>query len=407
MKIAIISDLHLGFNEKERGDESYKNAEEAFNIAISEGADLIVLGGDIFDEAVPSQECFYKAIKLFSSLNKQNSKIKSAKFISGKRNNQEFFFKNFPIVAIFGTHEFRGSDKVNILDIMQETGLLLKIHGESVLFESNNEKVVVYGMGGVPEKRALEVLKYLNPEPIKDCFNIFVMHQSLKEFLPFGDDMIATISLADLPKGFDVLVNGHLHWHKKDTLGKSLFLLPGSTITTQMKKIEANSRKGLFIVDSETKDAKFLEIRNQRDFFYKEIFLNNATTEETRNIVVKEISDLLKNNFSLKPLVKISLKGSLAKGLSLADLNLARIEDQFKDVAIVSISKDLEVTNFKEKIKNLRDEYAKKQSIKDIAVSILDKNLKESDFGDAFDYMKILDLLIEGNNEKALELLDV
>lgn len=404
MKIAIMSDFHLGFGEKERTAESYANAKSALNLAIENNADLILLAGDIFDEAIPSQECLYQALKLFSTA-KNVERESKLKIVSGKRKGSEFTLKGIPIAAIFGTHEYRGQEQANVLDILQEAGCLLKLHGEAALFEKEGEKVCIYGMGGVPEKKAIDVLHLLNPQPFPGSFNIFFMHQSIKEFLPFEDDMVATIALSDFPKGFDLIVNGHLHWHKLDKINESIFIMPGSTITTQMKKIESEAGKGIFILETKTRNADFLLLPNQRKFFYKTAILKESMPEDAKELVKKEITEILKSKFSLKPLIKIKIKGSLAKGISSSDLDFSHIEDEFSEKAFVSISKDFEVSEFKKKIAELRNEQQKKQSIKELAMGIFEKNLKESNFNNEFDYEKMLQLLSEDETEEALEML--
>jgi len=404
MRIAIMSDFHLGFGDKERTAESHANAKSAINLAIENKADLIILAGDIFDEAIPSQECLFQALKLFSIARKSNAET-TAKIVSGKRKDSIFHFKGIPIAAIFGTHEYRGQEQANVLDILQEAGSLLKLHGESAVFEKEGEKICIYGMGGVPEKKALDVLQVMNPQPLPDSFNIFFMHQSIKEFLPFEDDMVATIALSDFPKGFDLIVNGHLHWHKIDKINDSIFIMPGSTITTQMKKIESEAGKGIFLLDTKTKNAEFLQLPNQRKFFYKTIMLKDSMPEDAKELVKKEISGILVSEFKLKPLIKIKIKGALAKGISSSDLDFSPIEDEFSEKAFVSISKDFEVSEFKKKIAELRNEQQKKQSIKELAMSIFEKNLNESHFNNEFDYEKMLALLSEDKNEEALEML--
>ena len=260
-------------------------------------------------------------------------------------------------------------------------------------------------MGGVPEKKALDVLHLLDPQPLTGSFSIFFMHQSIKEFLPFEDDMVATIALSDFPKGFDLVVNGHLHWHKIDKINECMFIMPGSTITTQMKKIESEAGKGIFILETRTKNAEFVQLPNQRKFFYKNVMLKDSMPEDAKELVKKEISAILSSEFKLKPLIKIKIKGSLAKGISSSDIDFSHLEDEFSEKAFVSISKDFEVSEFKKKIAELRNEQQKKQSIKELAISIFEKNLKESNFNNEFDYEKMLQLLSEDENEEALEML--
>ena len=71
MRIAVISDLHLGFKfGEERGEDAFRNANEAFSKALEEKVNLILLPGDIFHDKVPRPEIIGRAIELFARLNK-------------------------------------------------------------------------------------------------------------------------------------------------------------------------------------------------------------------------------------------------------------------------------------------------------------------------------------------------
>lgn len=408
MRLAVLSDFHLGFCEgEERELESYSNAESVMLLALAENPDIILVIGDIFDEAVPSHDCICEAIRIFSLVLGKGSGNQSAQIVSGKRSGSSFAFRGIPVVVIHGTHEYRGNGQKTSLDILQEAGLFLKLHGEAVLFEKGEYRLCVYGMGGVPEKKALDVLHHLSPKPFSGSFNVFLMHQSIKEFLPFDDEMVATISLSDFPVGFNLVINGHLHWNKFEELNNSqLFMLPGSTIMTQMKKIEAGQRKGFFVFDTISRKAVFREIPNQRKLFYKTIDLKGAMPEEVRNRAMDEIAfAIAENNSPLKPLVRVRLRGSLAKGFSSSDLDLVSVEKEFSSKAILSISRDFDAESFGKKIAGLQSAHESRKSVRELAIGILEKNLTEAAFDNAFDAEEMLSLLSEGKSEEALELL--
>ena len=57
LKVAVISDTHLGFAYgTERQEDSFINFEQAFNNAVREQPQAILLGGDIFHDRIPKQE---------------------------------------------------------------------------------------------------------------------------------------------------------------------------------------------------------------------------------------------------------------------------------------------------------------------------------------------------------------
>ncbi|MFH1587514.1 MAG: DNA repair exonuclease [Candidatus Diapherotrites archaeon] len=405
MKIAIMSDFHFGFGEKgDRVGESFENARQAIELALENGAEMILIPGDMFDEAIPPQDVLYKAIEILLIPKGIPSKNIDLKKIMRDGKEKEIYVSGIPVVAIPGTHEFRGKDHKNILELLERADLLLNAHASTIIFEKGDEKIAVQGMGGVPEKKALEVLQLLSPEPVPDAKNIFIFHQSLNEFLPFNDDMISTLSLDDLPKGFELLIDGHLHWKTEQNLGESKFIMPGSTIITQSKKIESENSKGIYIFDSKTDNLKFLSLPKQRKLFYHKIKFEGENSEQVLEMVKNAICGDLKNDLDLPPIIRLKLTGKLAKGYSVGDIPFNEILAEVKGKAIFSISREFAAEGFKKRISELREMQRSKKSVAEMGLDLLEKNLKETDFKDAFDFRRFFELLAENELEKANEL---
>ncbi len=405
MKIAVISDTHLGFAlNSERANDSFNALEQAFHLAIQEQAELILMPGDLFDSSIPTQETWHQAFELFSLPRKaRKSEIKLFKL---KPEKKEIVFQGIPVIAIHGTHEFRSKEKSNALQILNSAQALIHFHAETLLIEKGLEKIAVHGLGGVPEKKAKEAIQLWNSKPIENAFNVFVFHQSLKEFLPFDDEMTASISLSDLPVGFDLYINGHLHWHAVHKLNKGLFFIPGSTIHTQMKKLEAEKPKGFVLFDTESNDLRFVSFPNQRKLFYHKLKFEKASLEEIALTVKEAIEkDLSSENFKLTPMIRLKLLGSLAKGVQQADIDLAPLLKLFQGKAIISLSKDFSLESFKKKILELRELQKNKASIINLGFNLLEKNLNETDFNEAFEVKQVFDLLSEDEIDKVIELL--
>ncbi len=199
MKIAIISDWHLGYDfEGELKDDSFDNLFCALKQIEEQNVDLILAPGDLFDISIPSQDIMFKAINLLNEINISNNL---------NINNNLGKKLKIPMLAIVGNHEYRGKDYVSTVELLESIGFLRNLKADSFVFE--NEKVAVFGMTGIPEKYALQYLKErFNPIPKDGYFNILMLHQSIKEYLPFEDEMVASISLGDLPSGFDLIING-------------------------------------------------------------------------------------------------------------------------------------------------------------------------------------------------------
>ena len=99
--------------------------------------------------------------------------------------------------------------------------------------------------------------------------------------------------------------------------------------------------------------------------------------------------------FSIKPLIRFKLTGTLAKGFSQSDIQI-----ELPDTAIFSVSKEFARDEFKKKMDSFKDEQLKKKSIIELGIDILEKNVEEAGLKE-FDSRRIFSLLSEGENEKA------
>ncbi len=405
MKIAIFSDMHIGFGKgTARSEEAFDQAKEAFELALKKNADLILLAGDLFNEAIPSQEAWVQMFQLFGLLRKENG---MQQIVNWEKNGKkrQFSFACTPVISIAGTHEFRGRDFKNALEVLQEAGCLVFIHAAKAVFEKDGEKIVVQGLSGVPEKKALDALKMWNPQPVEGACNFVLLHQSIKEFLPFDDDMVASIALADLPPGFDLVIDGHLHWASEDNLTDRNFLVTGSTVITQMKKLESKKPKGIFIFESKSKNLQFFSLPKQRKFIFEKFEFKEANLEQIRENVETKLVELLSVASGDLPLIKLKLKGSLVKGLEGKDIDLRAIEEKFKDKALLFIDCDFEELGFKQKLEQLRKTQLGSKSVAAMGFELFEKNLAETGFNEAFEVKRVFDLLAEGDIDKVVELL--
>lgn len=401
MKLAFLSDMHLGFSKTGRESEAFQQACNALKQALAEKPDAIILAGDLFNEAIPSQEHWLEAFQLLSL-----PKTHPASEIKISKKETQIPFTGTPVISIHGTHEFRGKDFKNALQVLDAAGFLIYLHGEQALLEKTSEKIAVHGLGGVPEKKALDVLQKFNPKPTQNAYNILLLHQSFKEFLPFDDEMVASLNLTDLPEGFDLFVNGHLHWSNELKEQNKHLLVTGSTVITQMKRLEAEKKKGFFLLNTESKEITFKEISPQRTFHYKKFSFEQANPEKIKQEISTYLNslNLEKNEMGLS-LIKLKLTGSLAPGLSSSDLKEEELLEEFSDKALIFLSKSFAKEDFKLKIKELSDLQKSKQSIISLGLDMLEKNLEKTSFQNAFDIERIFSLLEEGENEKAIELL--
>jgi len=393
MKIAITGDFHFGFNE-----DALEQARRAL-IDAKGKADFVIAAGDLFDFRVPSQEVVHDAVRVFGETRDYGDAAVTV--VDGGREKPG----SSNVIAIYGTHERRTKGLVNIIEILHAAGLLVNCHARKVFVEKDGERVCVQGMGGVPEELAGRALKLMEYKPEKGCFNVFIFHQSLSEIIPQDKDCI---SMADLPNGFDLYVNGHIHWrHDLNEAGKRL-LIPGSTVVTQMKKNEAQP-KGYYLFDSKTGNAEFVTIPT-RPFHHQEISFNNAGLAEVEDKTRKALEAIAESHGGQVPLVKLKLTGTLAPGLSNANLDLSALERNYSESMILSIDRQIGAKDLKEKLEAVRRMRDEKKNAAEFGITLLreriaEKNIPESQLPPGA-IEPLFTALSQNDTEKALELLE-
>ncbi|MDD4049785.1 MAG: DNA repair exonuclease [Candidatus ainarchaeum sp.] len=393
MKIAIFSDWHLGLNfGTDLEMDSFVQLSEAFMQIKEENIDFIITCGDLFDKTIPTHEVYYEAISVLNNVDIEN-KI-------NLKSRQERKLK-IPMIGIIGNHEFRGKDFKSTVELLEVMNFLRVVHADSVTIEKEEEKVNVFGLSGVPDRFAKDILDKWNPTP-KEGYNILLLHQSFKEYLPFESEEM--LSLSNLPKGFDIIANGHLHWKVIEPLDeKTRFIMSGSTVSTQNKKIESDTEKGFFILDTKTNQLDFHAIKNTRKVFYKDLDLKLTTPEKTIEIITLEIEKLIEKKEDKKPLLRIRLKGELLKGYFLKSINLKEIEDKYKDYFYISFSNKIQEQKLKESVEKLKSIEQNKGNLFEISKSIFFEQISQTNISKDFDYQRFFDILYNGDLSKAKE----
>lgn len=399
MKISILSDFHFGFAyNSELENDSFENAEEAVQKALN--SDLILLAGDIFDSRLPRTGVWAKAIKvLVKPLLIENTGVKLIQSSKQLKEISKRTLNHLPVVSLHGTHERRSKDETNAVETLENAGLLIHLHCHSVVFEKDGVKVAVHGMSGVPERFAKDVLYQWGPKPIEGCFNILMLHQSIEPFIYSPLDP-PSLNLSNLPKGFDLIVDGHLHLSGQEKVNDTVILFPGSTITTQLEKNESGAEKGFYQIElGDEPKINFIPLANGRKFFYEEIKIEPGSL---RDQVESKINEILDKNFAKKPIIKLKIFGNEAEVLG---QDLRDIERKYSGQAIISFSKELNTPEVAKKIEFLRNLREQNLSVEDIGNQILKKSLEELKFDSAFDYEQAFNLLSENQADRFFNIL--
>lgn len=399
MKIAVLSDFHFGFSfVPELEEDSFENANEAIERALE--ADLILLLGDIFHSRVPKTQTWAKAMKIL--VKPLLEKDRGVRLINSTKELKKASIRtlsHLPVIAIHGTHERRGRGEMNVVEVLENAGLLIHLHCHTLILEKDDKKVAIHGMSGVPERFARDVLKQWNPQPIKDCFNILLLHQSIHPYI-YSPLEPPSISISDLPKGFDLVLVGHVHQNAQEKINGTTLIFPGSTIVTQFEKSESESEKGFYFIDlGDGIKIEFCPLKKARKFFYEEIQLNESFATEQ---IEGKIREILKKDLAKPPIIRLKIKG---KSSEVFEKELSNLEKVFAGKTILIFTKDFESREMEKKAEFLRALREQRVSVEDIGIEILRKNLEELNFSFSFDYEQVFGLLSEGEVEKTLKIL--
>lgn len=388
MKIALISDAHLGYGYgTEREEDAFAQFEAALDLAINRGADLIVLAGDVFDSRIPRPEVWARALKILQK--PLLAKKSNVKFLGVAREREisPIVFSGIPVIAVHGTHEMRGSHAVNPVQTLEHAGFLIHLHCDCVSFEINGQRLNIFGLSGVPEQYVKGALESWDPKPAQGK-NIFIFHQSLHEYI--YDEGDTFISISDLPAGFDFYVDGHVHWN--NVLAEKYFF-PGSTVITQMKKREAEQKKGFYII--EDNKYEFVEIA-QRPFYFEELHFEKADPADVVE-AARAVAEKIVKAEKTKPLIKIKLEGSLKIGKKLDEGEITRDLN-----AIISIANEFEAGDFRSRIEKLRQMQQRKMSVEEMGLGLVHKLLAQTDYK-GIPVEEILDALADGKNDEVIK----
>lgn len=399
MLISILSDLHFGYGSKTRlEDDSFGNAQEA--IVKSLDSDLILIPGDIFHSRTPTTETWAKTLKTLSKpLLTKNKGVKLFKTINKELDEiSKRSLSGIPVLALHGTHERRGKDSINAIQALEKTGFLIHLHCNGIIFQKGKKKVAIQGMSGVPERYAKQILDKWDPKPVKGCYNILMLHQSIEPYV-YSPLEPPSLNLSNLPKGFDLIIDGHIHTRDTAKIDKATLLMPGSTIITQLKVEEAEVTKGFYQVETAKTKTNFIPLKKNRKFFYEEIELKPDIV--VRDQIDDTINKILTKDFKKLPIIKIKILGKEA----VIDKELRELEKKYSDKTILYFSKQLESPEITRKIELLRDLRERKLSVEEMGLQILKKNLEDLKFESAFDSDNVFKLLIDGQADKAFDIL--
>jgi len=401
MKIAVLSDFHFGHAyNSELEQDSFDNAAEAMERAIAGGADLILVAGDIFDSRYPKTPVWSQAMRILAKpLLSEGTGISTVSCTKELKPITRRTLSRLPVVSLHGNHEFRGRES-NTLEALENAGLLVHLHKDAIIFEKDGVRVAVHGMSWVPDRYAKRELDEWNPQPVEGCVNVLLLHQSIAPYI-FSPLDAPSLNSENLPQGFDIIFDGHLHKPGSDSANGTPLLFAGSTVITQFEKGEAGADKGYYEIElapNEKPRIIFKPIEGGRKFFFEDV----ATEGGLRQNIESKLNGILANGFPKKPLVKMKITGRESEYVP---QDLREVERLYGDRAIVRFVNGLESPEMAEKSEMLRSMREEGMPVEEKGLKLLHDNLEQAGFGGSFDTHALFDLLVEGRVDSAFDIL--
>lgn len=401
MKISVLADCHLGsgYNTQLESDP-FDNLEEV--LEKSSDCDLILIAGDLFDSRSPRTTVWARALSLLTKPMMGNSGINLVSSTKNFGNIHKRTLEAIPVICLHGNHDRRMRNETNAVQAIDTAGMIVHLHKQNIIFGKNGVKVAIHGMSSVPERFAKKELQEWNPQPVPDCFNILAIHQNVDPYV-YSPLEPPSIKLEDLPKGFDLILDGHIHGKVTDKVGETPFMILGSTVTTQFDKKEAESEKGFYKMNFESGNkpqVEFVPIETNRKFFYREFSAEDF--EMMKNQINGMLSEISNKTFGKTPIVKIKIFGDNTKPV---DHEIALFRKNYGDKMILNFVKHLESPEVVEKLEFMKNLREHKLSVEEIGLNILKKNIESLKFFPSFNVDDMFDMIGENTIDKAFGIL--
>ncbi|KAF2120606.1 Mre11 DNA-binding presumed domain-containing protein [Lophiotrema nucula] len=301
IRILVATDSHVGFNERDavRKDDSWKTFHEIMCLAKEHDVDMVLHGGDLFHENVPSRKSMYQVMRSLR-MNCLGDKPCELEMLSDASENFEGVFTHVnwedpdinvavPVFAIHGNHDDpSGEGHFAALDLLQVSGLVNyygrmpqsdKIAIKPVLLQKGHTKLALYGMSNIRDERLFRTfregdVKFFLPGTQKDeWFNLMSVHQNHHAYTE-------TSYLPEnfLPEFMDLVVWGHEHEcliepRYNPEMGFNV-IQPGSSIATSLMPGEAVPKQVCILsVTGKEFQSEPIRLKSVRPFVMKEIVL--------------------------------------------------------------------------------------------------------------------------------------
>ena len=313
------SDLHLGYAQYglEARRQDFDNAfKELVDKAIELKPDFMIIAGDLFHQARPSNVTLENTIRSFK-------RLKDA---------------NIPVLTVDGSHDSAPNIITGtILHPLDSAGLIHHLPRHSGACWRKPDCCYVYGIPNFHNKHKTEeaLPKFMTenpPTPSNKVYNIFVFHAAVDLPSVKPPYIEAEVSPEQLPNGFDYYAAGHVHERYLDKFKDGFLAYSGCTETADYR--EAKYQKGfLHVTVNEKGEVKpeFMELTSTRKFVIFEQDFSGMASAKITELATQLVKDADSEGAIIIPV----LKGTLPAEASRAEIDIAKIRSAGEKALLV------------------------------------------------------------------------
>ena len=313
------ADLHLGYSQYglEARRQDFDNAfKEVVDRTIDLKPDFMIIAGDLFHQARPSNITLENTIRSFK-------RLKDA---------------GIPVLTVDGSHDSAPNTITGtILYPLDSAGLIHHLPRHSGACWRKLDCCYIYGIPNFHNKlKTQEALpKFMAenpPAPDAKVCNIFVFHGAIS--LPNVNPpyIEAELSPDQIPSGFNYYAAGHVHERYLEKFKDGLLSYSGSTETADYR--EARNPKGFIHVEVNERgevDPEPIELSCTRRFVILDLDLNSMASSKITELAVQTVKE---NDCEGAVIIPI-LKGTLPAEASRSEIDFGKIRSAGEKALLV------------------------------------------------------------------------
>jgi DNA repair exonuclease SbcCD nuclease subunit len=315
-----VADLHVGYeqyNLAARTEDFDRAFREVVEKTIKLKPEFMIIAGDLFHHARPTNTTLEKAISNFRRLKEAG----------------------IPVLAVDGSHDAAPNMITGtILNPLDSAGLIYYLpRHEGACWA--NENCYVYGIPNYRTRERTEqqlpaFYEMKKPEPRRDTFNIFVFHMTLEipEIIKGHPKFVAEAPPELIPDGFNYYAGGHIHTPWQFPFKRAMLVYSGSTETVNYE--DADVEKGFYHVKvSPSGETEIDRMRLQSPRRFK--ILDKDYTGLAPSKITELAAQLVKEADEPGVVLVPVLRGTLPLESSRREIDLSRIRNAAEKALIV------------------------------------------------------------------------